>query len=345
MSQETEESLESWLHNLEWSQLLSLQKQLVSEMDRRYCELSTTKEMNVKNELDELVEELPSTQFDTVLHKTHSKRCGTDLSAGRRTIKKEELSDAISLRRNMELLSSPLKENEIILDSQASDILKEQDTNIRLSQQAVDMKQRLPKSPVKRTLFSQSSTENNKKQRCMIDFNINPITKKPWIYEDFKPNDSMSDKKGKRTSKKVARFHEKAGSPIKDKQRTILNDNGLLETVDHQNQRQQQQFTPKKQEIPDLHFEDDSFENLRVRSKSPPGYGRLNFPTTQERIDDKEESKKLLYQKTKERFLEATNNLVPITEREFYFRNSKLNDIVDDGNFAWTAEELKIFTR
>lgn len=349
MSQESEESLEAWLHRLEWSQLLSLQKQLVSEMDRRYVEIIQPQGQNIQDDLDEYMkdglssyDDLPSTQFDPI----HVKKNATVKS----TIEQEHAEPLArernqGLQRDLELMSSPLKENEIILDSQASDILKENDINIQHSHQSVIAKSKRGRSPINATTMPQANRnnekENIKRGKISVDFSINPITKKPWIYEDFKINELVSSKnrgRGCKKSNKVARFHAQAGSPLKSKQNVVLNSTGLLETVDETS-------VSDRSKVPDLQFPDDSFDNLRVRSKSPPGYGRLNFPTTQERLDDKEESRKLLYQKTKTRFLEATNNLVPISDREFYFRNSKLNDIVDDGNFTWNENELKIFTR
>ncbi|CDO96382.1 unnamed protein product [Kluyveromyces dobzhanskii CBS 2104] len=248
------------------------------------------------------------------------------------------------LRRNVELLSSPLKDNDIIIDSQASDILKENDVNVQGSQRLGYGKVKRVRSPKKTTIWSQYSNktekENVKRAKVLVDFNVNPLTKKPWIFEDFKINESIPSKNRGRSGKnssRVARFHAQAGSPVKDKQKIVLNSDGLLETVDD--------IGLRHPNVPDLQYPDDSFENLRDRSKSPPGYGRLNFPTTQELIEDKEESKKLLFKKTKERFLQATNNSIPISDREYYFRNAKLNDIVDDGTFAWNDSELNIFTR
>lgn len=84
---------------------------------------------------------------------------------------------------------------------------------------------------------------------------------------------------------------------------------------------------------------------MRNRSPSPPGYGRLDFPSTQERADDKSKAQSIIRDKTLYRFLEATNNRVPPMKREFLFKKRELNDVVDDGNFDWTEESLEIFSR
>lgn len=160
-----------------------------------------------------------------------------------------------------------------------------------------------------------------------LNFNFNPITMKPWILEDFKPNnDTTSVSRGRR---KLEAFYSKVGKP------------GEV-PVDSS---RQQQSTNNKHNSNYNNDVDFDFDNLRNRSKSPPGYGRMDFPSTQERNDDKIKSQKRIYEKTLYRFKSATNFRIPPYEREFLFKKDVLNRVVDDNNFDWNRENLKIFLR
>lgn len=152
-------------------------------------------------------------------------------------------------------------------------------------------------------------------------FNTNPITSKPWILEDFKPNkDVTAVKRGK---KKLEEFYKKVGKPI-----------DLQEDDDSIN------FRNNENTLDSFKME---FDNLRNRTESPPGYGRLDFPTTQEREEDKLASRRILYQKTKHRFLTSINNRIPPQEREFLFRRNEFNEVVDNGYFKWDRSALQIY--
>lgn len=156
-----------------------------------------------------------------------------------------------------------------------------------------------------------------------VCLNKNPITKKPWILEDFKRNEDVTSiKRGRRRmdNKKMKKFYTEGGRPPE----IIIEHN--IENVENE-------------EI------DCDFENLRERSKSPPGYGRLDFPSTQERFDDKLKSQQIIYNKTKQRFLQATCTKLPPQEREYWFKSDSLNRAVDDGVFNWNESELKIYLR
>lgn len=144
-----------------------------------------------------------------------------------------------------------------------------------------------------------------------IDFNTNPITGKPWILEDFSPNREAPTKK--RRNRMLEEFNMK----IKTESNFLSKDNHLS----------------------------SDFDNLRNRSPSPPGYGRLDFPTTQERADDKTKSQSIIREKTLYRFLAATNIKLPPYMREYLFKKNELNDIVDNGNFIWSDDKLKLFSR
>lgn len=145
-----------------------------------------------------------------------------------------------------------------------------------------------------------------KQPRKIYDFNKNPISKVGWILEDFKPNEQLS-----------------YSSTNNKNRRKLLNFDEMFER------------NSKK------HF----FKNLQVRSSSPPGFGRLDFPTTQERMDDREKAGIALRKKTMERFCMASNHKIPPWERLYLFRNSELNRIVDDGDFVWQEDNLDLYVR
>ncbi|KAL3234996.1 DNA endonuclease SAE2 [Nakaseomyces bracarensis] len=143
-----------------------------------------------------------------------------------------------------------------------------------------------------------------------INFNNNPLTGKAWILEDFLPNRE---------------------APQKKRRNRVLED-----------------FSMKIKTESNFAVEDDlnnNFDNLRHRSPSPPGYGRLDFPTTQERKEDKTKSQSIIKEKTLYRFMSATNNKLPSYMREFLFKKHELNEIVDNGNFTWSDDKLKLFSR
>lgn len=183
-----------------------------------------------------------------------------------------------------------------------------------------DLDSKIPSEPIPLLMTKHSSAKK-------VNFNINPITKKPWILEDFKPNCQVTDIK--RGRQKLEQFYAKVGKP--------------------------NQVYPSKQDhchsnINDLYGLNKSnseylFDNLRHRSRSPPGYGRMDFPSTQERTEDKIKSQRIIYEKTLYRFHAATNSMTPSFEREFLFKKDLLNTIVDDNNFTWNEKNLKIFLR
>lgn len=156
-----------------------------------------------------------------------------------------------------------------------------------------------------------------------VCLNKNPITKKPWILEDFKRNEDItSTKRGRKRidNMKLKKFYTKGGRPPE-----ISIEENIEDIADEQI--------------------DCDFENLRERSRSPPGYGRLDFPSTQERFDDKRKAQQIIYNKTKQRFLQATCTKIPPQERAYWFKSDSLNRAVDDGVFDWNESELKIYLR
>lgn len=168
-----------------------------------------------------------------------------------------------------------------------------------------------------------------KKALEYVNLSVNPLNKRPWILEDFKRNDDVdSIKRGRKKMKtlKLHRFYADGGPPPDSK------------NFDHQN----------AQISEDELYNDNNdyeFDNLRTRSKSPPGFGRLDFPSTQERFDDKQKSQEIIFRKTKKRFILATCNSIPPQERAYVFKSDKLNRLVDNGTFEWSEKELKIFSR
>lgn len=164
---------------------------------------------------------------------------------------------------------------------------------------------------------------DNKRVVQPMNFNINPFTGKPWILEDFKMNENINSTKRRQQNIKLQKFNTDGFPPPEIGRRSLID-------------------IELDKDVENSLYE---FENLRDRSHSPPGFGRLDFPNTQERIDDKQKSQNIIFQKTKWRFRKATCNEIPPYEREYLFKNDKLNEIVDDGTFEWDEAKLQIYTR
>ena len=164
--------------------------------------------------------------------------------------------------------------------------------------------------------------ECKSKPKKKVNFNLNPLTQKSWILEDFKPNRDINAVR--RGQKKLEAFYSRAGNPR----------HSIRDAVPYSNR------TWNKNSDDTLDF---TFDNLRVRSQSPPGFGRLDFPSTQEHCDDKREAQRIIHEKTKYRFIQAVNSQVPPQEREFLFKREELNNIVDNNEFAWNERELMVY--
>lgn len=210
-------------------------------------------------------------------------------------------------------------------------------------------------SPIKRQLAIISDSEGDidwsdsedhaahdvsgKKQRIeppSFNLNTNPITNKPWIFEDFKVNDLFKPYDRGRTNHelaKISKFHAIVGQPASHEKLVLHPDRG---------------FEMVKENQPHVNQQVDSipqFDNLRQRSKSPPGFGRLDFPSTQENLVDQKKAREILANKTKARFLIATRSDIPAKNRQYLFKNSALNDAVDAGDIQWDEDHLTIFSR
>ncbi|CCH61453.1 hypothetical protein TBLA_0E03980 [Henningerozyma blattae CBS 6284] len=162
----------------------------------------------------------------------------------------------------------------------------------------------------------QKKQKITKGKRDLINFNVNPITKNPWILEDFKPNDDVNPSNFK--------SHGKSSYEPSERGRKV---HPIFMTFE---------------EMRDRHVEEI---HIRERSVSPPGFGRLDFPTTQENKTDREKSREILKNKTIKRFSIACNNSIPPWERKYIFKNNKLNDITDNGDFHWEKENLEVYMR
>ncbi|OXB40949.1 hypothetical protein B1J92_L05918g [Nakaseomyces glabratus] len=227
--------------------------------------------------------------------------------------------------------SSPLKFSQVSNDSKADNPLPKEVCHANggdhLSiEKTIPFKRRLDLENIKEYDWKWShhndKVQNNK--QSVLDFNKNPFSKRPWILEDFCPNSNAIAKKKheidfEKFQKKVSNFIENKTNNAKESDIECAKYEGRLRNI--------------------------HFDNMRNRSPSPPGYGRLDFPSTQERADDKSKAQSIIRDKTLYRFLEATNNRVPPMKREFLFKKRELNDVVDDGNFDWTEESLEIFSR
>ncbi|CAR30796.1 ZYRO0E02442p [Zygosaccharomyces rouxii] len=237
-----------------------------------------------------------------------------------------ENEDLVTLRAELPKadISSPLKESQSLPDSYNHMKNDSRELDVQVEEDelpSANNNSRKELSQVTKKLCVRFP--DNKPVVPRTNFNINPYTGKPWILEDFKRNEDINSVKKRQQNMKAQKIYAE-GFPPPEAGRQSLIDKEISKGVEN-------------------NFYE--FENLRDRSHSPPGFGRLDFPNTQERFDDKQKSQNIIFHKTKWRFRKATCNAVPPYEREFLFKNDKLNEIVDDGTFEWNDAELQIYTR
>ncbi|AQZ18651.1 SAE2 (YGL175C) [Zygosaccharomyces parabailii] len=221
-------------------------------------------------------------------------------------------------------ISSPLKESQNFSDSperHATDSKKHCEEDDAADRMEYNETKKLPK----KKLFASKKPciRPTKVTEPLINLNANPITGKPWILEDFKRNEKIDNMRKSRKNIKTQKFYKK-GCPPANVRWNYLEDGSMGGNSE------------------DLLYE---FENLRERSHSPPGFGRLDFPSTQERYDDKRKSQNIIFHKTKWRFCKATCNIVSLEEREYLFKNDELNRVIDSGSFEWDDAKLQIYMR
>lgn len=289
--------------------------------ETRKCGSVEDKENALENDSD--TDDYLLTQFDQNARDKLLKPGATD-------VKLEEVAGFEPINRGPDL-SSPLKGTQSLPDSLGS---LEEGMQIFPSRKKIDfdlevhcknvlqsvnvVKQQA--SPTKGHARKKLCLESFKtRHKALTSLNINPITKKAWILEDFRANEDMeSVRRGRKrlASFKLNKFYKEGGRPP--------------------------EVGAEDENFPDSTCE---FENLRQRSKSPPGFGRLDFPTTQERVDDKKKSQEIIYKKTRRRFLEATCDKIPPEERQYIFKSNHLNQLVESGTFSWDENNLKIFYR
>lgn len=318
------------LIELDLMELLQVQNNVTRLIEEKVLrlnrELDNKKEApdNKENvqELEDDTDDFLLTQFDQVAREKL-------LNVGENEVKPERSPNVGSIIRGPDL-SSPLKGTQSLPDSLGSpegdlQIFHPKDgekaelgtwKNILQPLNAVKQ-ERSPRKVGRKKIRLGSPT---KKATSPISLNVNPVTKKAWILEDFRANENVEcSRRGRKNlaSVKLNKFYRAGGRPPQVH----------AECGD------------------DLDSSDYEFENLRHRSKSPPGFGRLDFPNTQERVDDKRKSQQIIHKKTKQRFMEATSNNIPPEERQFIFKNNYLNRLIEDGAFTWDDENLKIFCR
>lgn len=303
-------------------------------------------------------EDLASTQFEPTRYKSHKTDRSTRSSSFSQPDSLEEplIPGTLDIHTKDIDLSSPLKVSNYLQEDLVKQSLGKENAQETGVQQHENSQKRLKREY---TTISDSEgefdwsyqecskksrqNEENKKDKGnevnKVNFNLNPITGKPWIFEDFKANeDVIGIRKGRKRCEnaKLAKFYAVAGRP-KNEEKLTINNSGFLHMADG---------LDKDEAMENIH---DSysceFENLRHRSKSPPGYGRMDFPNTQENLEDRKKSQEIMFAKTKDRFYLATKSAVPLEKREYYFRNNELNEIINSGNFTWDEKGLQIFKR
>lgn len=315
--------MENLISRLAWNDLIELQYNITNEFDRRmkFFKSDVSNTMDNRNKVKQELCVVLQEKIDIAPTKFESFRENSQDDFDIEPLDEPMIPGTLDIRCKLDG-SSPLK------SSKLSDC---DDMNPRIAKIATDFnfkREYVSDSEDEAPEITKSKDSNiSNKLNDRVNFNNNPISGKPWIFEDFKVNDdiyAINRGRKKMNDIKLARFYSKAGNPR-------LNSKDMNDAID-------------------IIIDNDSyylneFENLRQRSRSPPGYGRLNFPNTQENLTDKLKSQEIVYIKTKKRFLIATQWKLPIEEREFCFKNSKLNDIINCGKFHWDENKLNIFTR
>lgn len=176
---------------------------------------------------------------------------------------------------------------------------------------------------IKSKPFLLSKTDQSSSEK--LNFNINSITKKQWILENFEPNNHIMNVK--RGRQELEPIYSKVGRPSQLYPKRY--------STHH----------PNTSNLQDLNKDNCEylFDNLRYRSKSPPDYGRINFPSTQECNEDKGKLQRINYEKTLYRFYTATNYMILPFEREFLFRKDLSNRILEDINFTGNETDPEIY--
>ncbi|CCE64259.1 hypothetical protein TPHA_0H00490 [Tetrapisispora phaffii CBS 4417] len=340
-------ALKDQLEDLNLEQLLEVQRIVTDLVTRKVHRFSEVAQVNVKNTRVADTDSSPLKDSTNMLIKTENDSDDNDFTLTQfNQINKENLfQSASSMQKRMEISkldnkntkemsylsqevkledqSSPLKESQIINDSQESHL------RIRL----IDHNTPLNNKKIKQEAVSEDKTPQTAAVENYLDLSRNPINNKPWILEDFKPNEYAISRGKARHSKEqfMEQFVKGLGNLIEEKKIEGLPNSKEYEV----------ELALKKNARQNEH----EFDNLRDRSHSPPGFGRMDFPTTQERTDDKKKSQELIFQKTKYRFLMATRKDVPFKDREYHFKNVKFNRVIDSGEFTWTPSTLMIFSR
>ncbi|CDK24891.1 unnamed protein product [Kuraishia capsulata CBS 1993] len=176
-----------------------------------------------------------------------------------------------------------------------------------------------------------------------IDLSINPAANRFWVLEDFKPNPKTNynlpyafkaSRMGKdiqapkcRCSKclAIAEIVGKTETHHRIKAVWKSNDTNVL--------------APQIQDQFDNVIHRDNTE-IWGRPDSPPGFSRSDFPTTQERLQDREKSEVLNRAKTLERLLQAVQvdgqfkGPMPPQVGKYIFRSDTFNGAVRSGNYV-----------
>ncbi|AMD22616.1 HHL154Wp [Eremothecium sinecaudum] len=349
--------LKDWLRDLSWEHIISLQYDIADELARRVRDMQNNQRRMPSNTSDteditwsEISEKhrSPSGKFFVSARNQHIPS-DADLNS------QPLIPGTLELNGKQFLLtSSPLKKDTFGENSKASNYMQSSPAMNSPNVKIESPQKPLFKSYTKIPQLKQESlrpkvvsdVEGDEEQisdsegdltgpiikdppsslrrpkRIKVDFNINPITKRPWIYEDFSPNHEVINTLSK--------------SRLKDYRRTKMNEMAGIE-----------QEETKTLANHDASFNESFplYENLRHRSKSPPGYGRMDFPTTQELREEKELAQEMIYQRTKHRFKMAVQTGIPRSEREYYFKNAQLNEWVDNGEITWSKDKLQVYRK
>lgn len=189
--------------------------------------------------------------------------------------------------------------------------------------------------------------------RYQVDLTTNPITEKPWVFADFKPNGNWSRPKHlhshagvmtKAQEQAYARFFQEAGHGVKsggpqweveDTAKINLQANGNLQELHSHTRRgdtwRNQDSEEKENSQRSLQGspQSDLWVQSQVMDKylSPPGYMVGLFPTTQQQ----QQNKRMVADKSRDRLERRLAS--GLAQGEFVFYEEVLNTYVAQGRY------------
>lgn len=267
-------------------------------------------------------------------HSFHSRRGSITLSDRYDMKLKHERSDSVELVDDhfdvsySQVPSSPiqlkaeLKYEEEIKDSYED---SQDDPLLSLSKANTDTRRLINAITDTQLLPHLTTTYKKRKEDINMDLTQNPFKKRDWILEDFKVNPAMNDNVPYAYHVVVRGAKRRCihGTTCQDCD-NFYRSMGDIKTAN---------VGPKWNDNNDaLPFEVvkmvSRHRDLWDKVDSPPGFGQFDFPSTQERIKNKEEARVMKKRMAYERLYSALH------DKRWLFKNEELNKCVNDARYT-----------